>query len=60
MTPDVFSVYKRTPANKASDLLVQALEHEGVEYVFGVPGESSSSDVEAGGPAQGALRCLCR
>ncbi len=26
---------------KASDLLVKALEHEGVEYVFGIPGEEN-------------------
>ncbi|MGK0264181.1 MAG: acetolactate synthase-1/2/3 large subunit, partial [Planctomycetota bacterium] len=26
---------------KASDLFVQALESEGVEYVFGVPGEEN-------------------
>lgn len=26
---------------KASDLLVEALEREGVEYVFGIPGEES-------------------
>ena len=26
---------------KASDLLVQALEMEGVEYVFGIPGEEN-------------------
>ncbi len=26
---------------KASDLLVRALENEGVEYIFGVPGEEN-------------------
>lgn len=26
---------------KASDLLVKALEHEGVEYIFGIPGEEN-------------------
>ena len=26
---------------KASDLLVKALENEGVEYIFGVPGEEN-------------------
>jgi acetolactate synthase-1/2/3 large subunit len=26
---------------KASDLFVQCLEEEGVEYVFGVPGEEN-------------------
>ena len=27
---------------KASDLLVQCLESEGIEYVFGVPGEETA------------------
>ena len=27
---------------KASDLLVQCLENEGIEYVFGVPGEENA------------------
>ncbi len=26
---------------KAADLFVQALENEGVEYVFGIPGEEN-------------------
>ena len=26
---------------KASDLFVKALENEGVEYIFGIPGEES-------------------
>ena len=26
---------------KASDLLIQCLEEEGVEYIFGVPGEEN-------------------
>lgn len=26
---------------KASDLLVKALENEGVEYIFGIPGEEN-------------------
>jgi acetolactate synthase-1/2/3 large subunit len=30
---------------KASDLLVKCLEHEGVEYVFGVPGEENADFV---------------
>ncbi|NOX73184.1 MAG: acetolactate synthase large subunit [Alphaproteobacteria bacterium] len=29
------------PSIKASDLLVKALENEGVEYIFGVPGEEN-------------------
>src|SRR3546814_14071933 len=29
-------------AMKASDLLVQCLENEGVEYIFGVPGEENA------------------
>jgi acetolactate synthase I/II/III large subunit len=32
---------------KASDLLVQALENEGVEFVFGVPGEENLDFVES-------------
>jgi acetolactate synthase I/II/III large subunit len=32
---------------KASELLVKALEHEGVEYVFGVPGEENLDLLEA-------------
>lgn len=32
---------------KASDLLVQALENEGVEYVFGVPGEENLDFLES-------------
>lgn len=32
---------------KASDLLVKALENEGVEYVFGVPGEENLDMVES-------------
>ncbi|MFC1602768.1 acetolactate synthase large subunit [Pseudomonadota bacterium] len=32
---------------KASDLFVKALEHEGVEYVFGVPGEENLDLVES-------------
>ncbi|MBT8423203.1 MAG: acetolactate synthase large subunit, partial [Gammaproteobacteria bacterium] len=27
---------------KASDLLVQCLEKEGIEYIFGVPGEENA------------------
>ena len=32
---------------KGSDLLVAALENEGVEYIFGVPGEENLDVVEA-------------
>ena len=32
---------------KASDLLVKALENEGVEYIFGVPGEENLDFVES-------------
>jgi acetolactate synthase-1/2/3 large subunit len=32
---------------KASDLLVQALENEGVEYIFGVPGEENLDFLES-------------
>ncbi len=27
--------------NKASDLFIRALEAEGVEYIFGIPGEEN-------------------
>ena len=29
------------PTAKASDLFIQCLEEEGVEYIFGVPGEEN-------------------
>ena len=32
---------------KASDLLVKALENEGVEYIFGVPGEENLDFLES-------------
>ena len=32
---------------KGSDLLVAALENEGVEYIFGVPGEENLDVVES-------------
>jgi len=32
---------------KASDLLVQALEAEGVEYIFGIPGEENLDFLES-------------
>jgi hypothetical protein len=32
---------------KGSDLLVAALENEGVEYVFGIPGEENLDVVES-------------
>ena len=32
---------------KASDLFVKALEHEGVEYIFGVPGEENLDLLES-------------
>ena len=28
---------------KTSDLFVRALEHEGVEFLFGIPGEEKTS-----------------
>jgi len=33
---------------KASDLFVKALENEGVEYIFGVPGEENLDILECG------------
>ena len=33
-------------AIKGSDILVRALENEGVEYVFGVPGEENLDMLE--------------
>jgi len=32
---------------KASDLLVKVLEHEGVDYIFGLPGEENLDFVES-------------
>jgi acetolactate synthase I/II/III large subunit len=32
---------------KTSDLLVQCLEHEGVEYIFGIPGEENLDFIES-------------
>ncbi len=32
---------------KASDLFVKALEHEGVEFVFGIPGEENLDLLES-------------
>lgn len=32
---------------KASDLLVKSLEHEGVEYIFGIPGEENLDFLES-------------
>ena len=32
---------------KASDLLVRALENEGVEYIFGVPGEENLDFIDS-------------
>lgn len=37
----------KTKSTKASDLFVQALEAEGVEYVFGLPGEENLDMVES-------------
>src|SRR6201988_5190025 len=37
----------RSPTMKGSDLLVAALENEGVERVFGVPGEENLDVVES-------------
>ena len=36
-----------TPTMKASDLLVRQLEEEGVEYIFGLPGEENLSFLES-------------
>ena len=32
---------------KASDLFVKALENEGVEYIFGIPGEENLDFLDA-------------
>ena len=34
---------------KASDLFIQALENEGVEYIFGIPGEENLDILESSG-----------
>ncbi len=38
---------------KASDLFVAALESEGVEYIFAVPGEENLGSVDKGDSQQG-------
>ena len=42
--PSAVSKYTRTVSlrMKASDLFVQCLEEEGIEYIFGVPGEENA------------------
>ena len=42
---------------KGSDLLVAALENEGVERIFGVPGEENLDVVEVAPPAQHQAHC---
>jgi acetolactate synthase-1/2/3 large subunit len=37
----------RDSGTKASDLMVQALENEGVEYIFGIPGEENLDLLES-------------
>jgi acetolactate synthase-1/2/3 large subunit len=37
----VLGIHGGNGVTKASDLFVQCLEEEGVEYVFGVPGEEN-------------------
>jgi acetolactate synthase-1/2/3 large subunit len=32
---------------KASDIFVKALEHEGVEFIFGIPGEENLDLLES-------------
>ena len=41
---------------KASDLLLRCLEAEGVEYIFGVPGEENADEIRMGanGPEYGS------
>ena len=36
-----------TPSMKAAELFVKALEHEGIEYIFGIPGEENLDFLEA-------------
>jgi acetolactate synthase-1/2/3 large subunit len=38
---DVCGVFKKKSKMKASDLFIKALENEGVEYIFGIPGEEN-------------------
>ena len=42
---------------KGSDLLVSALENEGVERIFGVPGEENLDVVEVASPVEHQAHC---
>ena len=42
---------------KGSDLLVSALENEGVERIFGVPGEENLDVVEFASPIEHQAHC---
>src|SRR5262249_20129662 len=44
---NVYSQMKGRQMKKASDLLVQALENEGVDRIFGVPGEENLDVIES-------------
>jgi len=47
LSPGDIEMSKLNAPIKASDLLVMALENEGVEYVFGVPGEENLDFLES-------------
>src|SRR5690606_4790806 len=45
--PVTFRMRGSSPMTKASDLFVQALEAEGVDHVFGIPGEETLALLES-------------
>ena len=45
---------------KASDLFVQCLEHEGIEYIFGVPGEENADFMMSLEQSERITFVLCR
>ena len=42
---------------KASDLFIKALENEGVEYIFGVPGEENLDFLNSLKDSKTTLKC---
>ena len=45
---------------KASDLFVQCLEREGIEYIFGVPGEENADFMMSLEKSESIRFILCR
>ena len=47
MKHENFNAEEQTKLMKASELLVKCLENEGVEYIFGLPGEENIDVMDA-------------